>query len=399
MERVKKPPVKAPKVETPRVGNVRFVQINRNFCNFPIARDRRAKVRWRKSKDRTLWVADLPGDARIRLIYRSDTAAENLLCPDGFGMAFLFTLLRTAQIAGCGEIVFLSRSELLAAMGANARDGRNHAKLNEALAIWKKLRIRFTQWWDPNGIEDLGTNAQRAVRGKGKVNKRLPPPILWIEEDRDGLQVKLNPQWLALGKRYYIQAPIPLLYRAPTQNLILWLLCAPKKQIEGDKFTQAKTKRQLCRMMGVSHGRRNIRLKQAISDALKYYRDHGGELVPARDQERLGFMIVKPPRLSSPTNSRDDAGLVDAMFETSGAEERSKTKSMLIEKQAPSVFDGEDPLAVVHEKDEEDEEGRLSHVLVLRNGEETNKYAHARMLREREQGLRDWQGDRIDVRA
>jgi hypothetical protein len=54
------------------------VKLNRNFLNFPLARDTRAKADWVQESKTGRWMADLPGEGRdshrIRLILRAKAA-------------------------------------------------------------------------------------------------------------------------------------------------------------------------------------------------------------------------------------------------------------------------------------------------------------------------------------
>jgi hypothetical protein len=70
------------------------VKLNRNFLNFPLARDTRAKADWVQESKTGRWMADLPGEGRdshrIRLILRVKAGEEWRHCPSALDMNVLF---------------------------------------------------------------------------------------------------------------------------------------------------------------------------------------------------------------------------------------------------------------------------------------------------------------------
>ena len=46
--------------ETAEKPEERFVRLNKNLCNYPIARDPHVKLSWCRSKRTNAWIADLP---------------------------------------------------------------------------------------------------------------------------------------------------------------------------------------------------------------------------------------------------------------------------------------------------------------------------------------------------
>src|ERR1700693_1303316 len=78
-------------------GHTTFAVINRNFLNYPIARDPRVRLIWEKSPKTGRWLADLPGNSRIQLRLPENIDKCTKHCPTGFDMNILFALLRAAQ--------------------------------------------------------------------------------------------------------------------------------------------------------------------------------------------------------------------------------------------------------------------------------------------------------------
>lgn len=97
------------------------VKLNRNFLNFPLARDTRAQAKWAQSKTGG-WMADLPGEGRgthrIQLIMRAKPNKEFARCPSALDMNVLFQLLAEAQRPDAiTRIEFASLSDLLRRLG------------------------------------------------------------------------------------------------------------------------------------------------------------------------------------------------------------------------------------------------------------------------------------------
>src|SRR5262249_11201702 len=66
------------------------VKINRNFLNFPLARDTRTKAQWFQASKTGRWMADLPGEGRethrIRLILPANVHQDDRRCPNALDL-------------------------------------------------------------------------------------------------------------------------------------------------------------------------------------------------------------------------------------------------------------------------------------------------------------------------
>jgi hypothetical protein len=91
-----------------------------------------------------------------------------------------------------------------------------------------------------------------------------------------------------------VKVPRALPLRAPLQNLVLWLLTAVSDSEGAARITRRKTRRQLCRIIGVNHGTRNRVLARTIADAARWFEAQGGALDPVFEGEYSVFIIKDP---------------------------------------------------------------------------------------------------------
>ena len=117
------------------------VKLNRNFLNFPLARDTRAKANWFQGSRTGRWSADLPGEGReshrIRLILRAKADEEMRRCPSALDMNVLFQLLAEAQRPDATtRIEFASLSDLLRRLGLEERD-RERDRVVSSIVYWQ----------------------------------------------------------------------------------------------------------------------------------------------------------------------------------------------------------------------------------------------------------------------
>ena len=150
-----------------------YAALNKNLCNFPLARDPRVQARWRLSTKTKRWLCDLLGDGRIQ--FRLPGNAGKRRGPTGFDMQVLFLLLREARVRDTGELEFGSLASLLKALGAYV-DSYNRRRLQDALELWSLLSISYREWYEPR--------RKIADRRGERIRKVLPPPIRRIERWR-----------------------------------------------------------------------------------------------------------------------------------------------------------------------------------------------------------------------
>jgi hypothetical protein len=281
-----------PRRERPAGG---FFPINRNFCNFPIARDGHVRPDWEPSTHTGRLIADLPGDKRIW--FRLPDGATPRALPNGFDMCILFALLRAARMDDSNVATFRSRAALLAQMGYVRKD-RLYRALDASLDLWSAIEIGFDEWYDSDRWEKTEDGTRR-ISGEGKIKCKLRAPIRSIGNDGRKLRIVLDGKWLALfGKHYFAKIPSPLPTRASAQNLVLWLSCATAERHDGTRFTPVRTRRELCHIIGVTHGDRMTTLDHAIDAAADWFEARGRELVlhEPRNDGRFVFSIGEPER-------------------------------------------------------------------------------------------------------
>jgi hypothetical protein len=258
-----------------------YTQVNRNLCNFPLARDGHVRAQWcRSKKTGRLW-CELPGEGRIRLRLAANADSGLRRCPTGCDVAVLLVLLRAAHVRKATSVEYASVAAIMREMGLEPAQ-RHRRAVTDALALWSALGIIHDAWYEP---------------GRKKARRVLPPPICGIDKSPRRMQVRLSPDWCDLAACFYVRVPHRLPLRAPLQNLILWLLTAPNNHPDPDsrgRMTQKKRRRQLCRIIGVNHGTRNRVLAGTIAAAARWFEAQGGSLDYLQEGEHVVFMVHDP---------------------------------------------------------------------------------------------------------
>jgi hypothetical protein len=271
-----------------------FAQINRNFCNYPIARDSHVRPRWGKGKNTGRWLCDLPGDNRIKLQLPSNADPSLRRCPSAFDVNVLFTLLRLAKMQDRSTIVFRSHADILQTMGWSSSETRSYHALKRALALWSALSLRIDRWW---------------TLGRGNVGIKLEPPISRIDRPSGRVHITLDEEWCSLAKRFFVKAHLPLPNRAPAQNLVLWLLTMPRSPTGENTWVvnpnHKLTERKLCKKIGINHRTRNSVLKRAIEAAKEWFAKRGKmlEMIMVNQEGHIGFVVARPKKKTRPKNT------------------------------------------------------------------------------------------------
>ena len=273
------------------------VKLNRNFLNFPLARDTRAQANWAQDSTTGRWSADLPGEGRkshlIRLILR-DKNEEWRHCPSALDMNVLFQLLAEAQRTNATtRVEFASLSDLLRRLGLEERD-RERKRVVSSIAYWSVLSIEWQRWYVPR---------------RRHVVHTMPPPVEDGGRDGHRLWIRLNPAWyrLAQAQGYHLWLPLPLPPQAAAQNLALLISTQRSAEEDGDvvephpddsRLTQPMDRWWLARHLGMLHKQRNRVLDRAVDQAAQWFSAHGGELklvaAPDGDERRIAFRSIKP---------------------------------------------------------------------------------------------------------
>jgi hypothetical protein len=165
------------------------VKLDRNFLNFPLARDKRTKAHWFQGSKTGRWMADLPGEGRdthrIRLILPADAPPHTRRCPTALDMNVLFQLLAEAQREPQpAEIEFASFAVLLRRLGLDDDRNRERRRLEASLLYWTRVSIKWSRWY----------------QNREYVPLMLPPPIRDIERDRNRLMITLDDRWQRLAR-------------------------------------------------------------------------------------------------------------------------------------------------------------------------------------------------------
>jgi hypothetical protein len=285
----------------------RFVKLDKNLCNYPIARDARLRPRWRKSGSYLL--TELAGEERIELQLPANVPAGLKRFPTAFDFNVLMVLLRQAQVERTNKIQFRSYNRILKAMRLPPQS-RERAKVRSALRLWSVLGFNFRQWWDASpafkdegGVPSWHDHRARGLPGKnrwqkrailkqlppprmrGSVRRSLPPPI----EMLDGLRMRIAAAWLP--KVYFERMVLPLPQRAAAQNLVLWLIGGSKWSERLEKYDMTKYKfddddpevsryqlRLLYKKTALRHSNRTVALQRAMKEAEAWFDVHGGHL-------------------------------------------------------------------------------------------------------------------------
>jgi hypothetical protein len=158
------------------------VKLNRNFLNFPLARETRAKASWFQGSETGVWLADLPGEGResrrIRLILPAKAEEEMRRCPSALDMNVLFQLLAEAQRPeATTRIEFASLSGLLRRLGLEERD-RERDRVVSSIVYWHCLSIRWERWYEHHG----------------HIRRKLSPPIKYADRAGNRLMITLHPE-------------------------------------------------------------------------------------------------------------------------------------------------------------------------------------------------------------
>jgi hypothetical protein len=260
----------------------RFVRLNKNLANYPLARDPRAKARWFRSKRTDAWCADLPGDERIRLILPDDVDRSLRHLPTAFDMNVLALLSSEASRLKRDQIS-LQQNQFLERLGLSAASGSNRRRLESSLDYWATITIKFDKWYQRQQRDTL----------------YLDPPVEDISITRTAFAVRISEQWWTLLNRSYFEIiPLPLPLDAATQNLVLMVLVSKTSKNQIGPYNISFT-RQLARFygkIGLGHRNRRQRLHNAVEMAVDWFASNGGEFARRRvgEADSASFMITKP---------------------------------------------------------------------------------------------------------
>jgi hypothetical protein len=246
-----------------------FVAVNKNLCNFPLARDYHSQdwQRWQGDKSGR-WYVDIKREG-IRFTFAPDIDKATARCPDGFDMNVLLLILGTAQHRGNPQVTFQSRSEMLRTLRYGT-DTRQLRRLDATLAFWQAASLRMSKWYVAKRGKGPGRRGWRRKGGTRGVHE-LPPPIE-VQVAGGRVKVRIADAWLALNDDYFEKVPLPLPRQAATQNLVLMMMVS---RDQGPEFVHQRPQRSFCRKLGLNHRRRNQVLARAMEQAEAWFQQHG----------------------------------------------------------------------------------------------------------------------------
>lgn len=345
-----------------------FVFLNKNLCNFPLARDPRVKPDWRLDK-KTL-KAELSGDSRITFELPASADSNLKRYPTPFDINVLCALLVQAKMDKSKKIEFASYSEILRAMGFSV-SSTNLRRVRSSLAFLSVLTIRFKRYWFAGktikgpteyhpGRDEYGYQLWSAGLYKEghRGEKLLPPLIDRFTDDEDGLHLTLNAEWLKVNRtRFVARVHLPLPRDAAAQNIVLCALA--RRHDKAPRYKRAECEghsaklRALCRKVGLNHSRRTIVLRSALRTAQDYFLTNNRDFVYCVDRGRVRFAMAE-------NNSSCDRDTPSKRKATKQRVEKTKKKKQLCPLQPRRMRDDE-PESMKTVFDEDDQLYRISH--------------------------------------
>jgi hypothetical protein len=249
-----------------------FALLNKNLCNYPLARDARVKLKWwRSKKTRQRWCyLSEQKDKQIRIKLPGDVSRH---APTAFDMNVLFLLLAEAKRWNSREFEFKSRSDILRKLKLGV-DHNNLHRLNDSLAFWSAARVWFENWYHSR----KGNSGKRSKHAP----LELPPAIRPVGSEKR-VWIFLSSTWWDLGLHYAQKTPLPLPSKAAAQNLVLCLLVSMDKP---------RRVRELCRKIGLNHTTRGRALERAIKTAQAYFRANECDLLWETNGRTITFTVT-----------------------------------------------------------------------------------------------------------
>ena len=267
-----------PSPEAQRPVKRQALRLNRNLALYPLARDLRRQPKWRHSKQTgKYFLADLPGDGRIRLRLPAEAPKAMHRAPTATDVAVLFAVMAEVQAAGgivisrggkgrrrekfVRSVAWPSMTNLIASIGLDPSVGsRARRQVKDALEFWQNVEIIYQDVW----------REDQQVEGCCK----LPPAFEAVERRGNRVVVHVDPDWcdIAAARGYWVEIPLPLPLAPAAQNLVLVILAQFDTELKFDT-------RWITRKIGLDSSRRNTTLGTAIETATEWFEANSGELV------------------------------------------------------------------------------------------------------------------------
>ncbi len=259
-----------------------FAIIDKNLCNYPLARDTRTQVKWRRSKKTGRYWAHLPGDDRVILYFAANATRR---CPNGLDVNVLLYLLGEFRKQGKPAIKLPKLRPIARALGLSG-DSDNARRVKEALKLWCEIEVKFTEYYTPAKKQDDGT----WLEGH-KVSRRFGPPLelgeTTIGVDENWVPLNLFLHRTPTHNKYTQRVALPLPMNAASQNVVLTTLVSFEN-------TKARSIRRYCRKIGLNHGTRRRVLNAALREADEHFGKQNGSLIHVIRDQRILLLIGKP---------------------------------------------------------------------------------------------------------
>jgi len=294
------------------------LRLNKNFENYPLARDVRTAMTW--SEDAGRLVALLPREDLIQLILPADASDDLQHAPSGFDMRFVFLLLALVQCApqvrwvGETKQIYIeaSQSGLLRLLDLVVRD-QNRKVLQASERYWSMMTIQYNVhgnrgWHEPREERKVKVLPPPIVARKGKIIIMDP---VWAEMARDvwtrylptpdkfiGAQVPWRQAKLPSG--YFTTMPALLPSDAAAQNVVLMTMASI------DLTKHESNRSNFANKIGLNSDHRKPRLKRALERAAAWYKEHDGEPKWTKEGAKIKFTKKAP---TVPKNPKKGEGL------------------------------------------------------------------------------------------
>ena len=272
-----------------------FAILNKNFLNFPLARDARTKVQARVGAKTGRQFAELD---QVKFIFPKTCKPRY---PTGFDVNVLLLLLAEARKQKSAVIVFASNCEMLRMLGLT-ESSAHIKKLKAALDFWRTALVVFEKYhvagkptnrrWE----RDAANNRPRYVadyRQPRKCKKTFPPVIKMFRRMYGGVRLGIDKLWLdEMTSKYVAKVYLPLPNNAAAQNAILALLAFSTNR-------EPVRLRRFCRKIGLNHSTRTTVLRRVLEIAQVYFNKIGLSLTTTTDKGRL-FTLLEESEFEPP---------------------------------------------------------------------------------------------------
>ena len=260
------------------------MNLNRNFCVYPLARDVRRDVKWHLDDAGVKKIAGLPGNEGIKFLLSAALPDLETRLPSGLDMAVLFLVLAKAQTTKCKIVQFSTMTALMKACGL-FNNQANRKRIGAALKLWKRIELHHPFW--RHGVR----------RGR-----KFKPFFETIRIRGYGITIRLSDDGFELSsiKLKTIPIVIPLPTSAAAQNLILYSWSRPEACLGlGTRSVDIQVQcSKFCEAIGIKHKLYKRTLRYAVKQAQQWLKSYNGILIIDMDSDSD---IQRKKSVSAPT--------------------------------------------------------------------------------------------------